>query len=56
MKKENEVKRKKQSKKITHKTTYLLSLSGFRPVTGCCDCDSHQKIVMEDKGNNKSRA
>jgi hypothetical protein len=56
MEKENKVKRRKQSKKITHQTRYLLSLGGYHPVNGCCECDSHQKIVMEDKGNNKSRA
>jgi hypothetical protein len=49
-------KRKKQMEKITHITKYLLSLGGYSPVTGCCACDSHQKTVMEDKGNNKSRA
>jgi hypothetical protein len=46
----------KHSKKITHITTYLLSLGGYSPVAGCCVCDSHQKVVMEDKGDNKSRA
>ena len=49
-------KTEKQSKKITHITTYLLSLCGYSPVAGCFVCDSHQKIVMEDKGDNKSRA
>lgn len=29
-------KRKKQSKKITHITRYLLSLGGYSPVAGCC--------------------
>ena len=49
-------KRKKQNKKITHIRTYLLSLGGYSPVAGCCARVSHQKIVKEDKGNNKSRA